>query len=431
MALQQSWPKGAAAAEWRAHWPLVVASALGFTMIGVANFSLGPFMASLEKAFGWSRSEITSGFTIYAVTCVICQPIVGRMIDRFGPRRIALTGIALTGCAISLFAAANGSLSGWLLLWFFYSLTAQLILTPVWTSAVASEFEAGRGLALAATLSGSALSATVVPITSTLVIDTFGWRAAYPILGGGLAAMLLVVTWFLFYSRRDRLRQREGTAVPPVETGLSARQALRSPTFWKMAIAIFISFSLVMAFSIHLTPILTSTGLTRDRAALIAGSYGLFGVVGKFSYGVLANRFPGQVIAAAMMALPLATCALLLMPHPSVVICLIAISLVGASSGAQLQLLVYLTTRHFGMLAFGTIFGFISSALTIASGVGPVLASRLYDMSGDYHLLLEAGIPMSVLASLVMLWVGDYPEVRAAPLPAEFVAARAGAPPAG
>jgi MFS family permease len=79
-----------------------------------------------------------------------------------------------------------------------------------------------------------------------------------------------------------------------------------------------------------------------------------------------------------------------------------------------LQLLVYLTTRHFGMRAFGTIFGFISAALTIASGVGPVLASRLYDMSGDYHLLMAAGIPMSVVAGLVMLWLGDYPEVRAA-----------------
>jgi MFS family permease len=418
MAVQQSRPKGAAAAEWRAHWPLVLGSLLGFTMIGVANFSLGPFMPSLEKAFGWSRSEVTSGFTLYAVICVICQPIVGRMIDRFGPRRIALTGIALTGCAISLFATANGSLTGWLLLWVFYSLAAQLILTPVWSSAVASEFEAGRGLALATTLSGSALSATVVPIISTLVIDTFGWRAAYPILGGGLAALLLVVIWLLFYSRRDRLRQSEGTAILPVETGLSTRQALRSPSFWKLGIAVFVSFSLVMAFSIHMLPILTSVGLSRDKAALVAGSYGLFAVVGKFSYGLLANRFPGQVVAAAMMALPLASCALLLMPSPSTAACLMAICLIGVSSGAQLQLFVYLTTRHFGLLAFGTIFGFISSALTIASGVGPFLAGRLYDMSGDYHLLLAAGIPMSVLASLVMLWVGDYPEVRAARLAA-------------
>src|ERR1700728_1210160 len=223
MAVQQSWPKGAAAAEWRAHWPLVLGSLLGFTMIGVAFFSLGPFMASLEKAFGWSRSEITSGFTLYAVTCVICQPIVGRMIDRFGPRRIALTGIVVTG--------------------------------------------------------------------------------------------------LLFYSRRDRLRQSEGTAIPPVETGLSTREALRSPSFWKLAIAIFVSFSLVMGFSIHMLPILTSVGLSRDKAALVAGSYGLFAVVGKFSYGLLATRFPGQVVAAAMMALPLASCALLLIPSPSVATC--------------------------------------------------------------------------------------------------------------
>jgi MFS family permease len=413
MAVQQSWPQGAAAAEWRAHWPLVLASMLGFTMIGVANFSLGPFMGPLEKAFGWSRSEITSGFTIYAITCVICQPIVGRMIDRLGPRRIALTGLALTGCALSLFATANGSLTGWLLLWLCYSLTAQLILTPVWSSAVASEFEAGRGLALALTLSGSALSGMVVPIVSTLVIDTYGWRMAYPILGGGTAAVLLLVVWFLFYSRRDRLRRSHTDAVA-VETGLSTREALRSPTFWKMAVAIFASFSLMMAFSIHMLPILTSTGLSRDKAALIAGSYGLFAVVGKFSYGLLANRFPGHVIAAAMVVLPVVTCGLLMVSNPSVVMCLIAISLVGVSSGAQLQLLVYLTTRHFGMRSFGTIFGFISCSLTIASGVGPILASRIYDMTGDYRLLLIAGIPLSIVAGLVMLWVGDYPEMREA-----------------
>jgi MFS family permease len=413
MAVQQSWPQGAAAAEWRAHWPLVMASSLGFTMIGVANFSLGPFMAPLEKAFDWSRSEITSGFTIYAVTCVICQPIVGRMIDRFGPRRIALTGLALSGCALSLFGTANGSLTDWLLLWFVYSLSAQFILTPVWSSAVASEFEAARGLALALTLSGSALSGMVVPIVSTLVIDKYGWRLAYPILGGGVAAVLLLVVWFFFYSRRDRLR-RSHAAAATAETGLSTREALRTPAFWKMAVAILASFSLMMAFSIHMLPILTGTGLSRDKAALIAGSYGLLAVAGKFSYGLLANRFPGQLVAAAMMALPVVSCALLVTPNPSVAVCLVAIGLVGVSSGAQLQLLVYLTTRHFGMRAFGTIFGFISWSLTIASGIGPILAGRIYDKTGDYRLLLIAGIPVSIIASLVMLWVGDYPEVRAA-----------------
>jgi MFS family permease len=181
-----------------------------------------------------------------------------------------------------------------------------------------------------------------------------------------------------------------------------------------MAVAILASFSLMMAFSIHMLPILTGTGLSRDKAALIAGSYGLLAVAGKFSYGLLANRFPGHLVAAAMMALPVVSCALLVTPNPSVAVCLVAIGLVGVSSGAQLQLLVYLTTRHFGMRAFGTIFGFISWSLTIASGIGPILAGRIYDKTGDYRLLLIAGIPVSIIASLVMLWVGDYPEVRAA-----------------
>jgi MFS family permease len=77
-------------------------------------------------------------------------------------------------------------------------------------------------------------------------------------------------------------------------------------------------------------------------------------------------------------------------------------------------MLVYLTTRHFGMLAFGAIFGFIGSAMTIASAVGPVAAGRLFDYSGDYHLLLIGGIPLSIVGALVMLSVGDYPEVREA-----------------
>jgi MFS family permease len=136
--------------------------------------------------------------------------------------------------------------------------------------------------------------------------------------------------------------------------------------------------------------------------------------VGKFTYGLLANRFPGQLVAAAMLVLPAASCGLLMMPNPTVAMCLIAIALVGVSSGAQLQLIVYLTTRHFGLRAFGTIFGFISASLTIASGVGPILAGRIYDMTGDYRLLLIGGIPLSIVASLVMLWVGDYPEVREA-----------------
>jgi MFS family permease len=415
MAGPQSWPDGTARAEWRAHWPLVMASLLGFMMIGVANFSLGPLIGPLRETFGWTVSEITSGLTVYAVVSVICQPLVGRMIDLWGPRRIGLAGIALTGGAIALFATANGTLIGWLALWLVYSLAAQLVLTPVWSAAVASEFHAGRGLALATTLSGSGLCGFVIPIVSTALIDRYGWRNALPMLGLGMAALLLLVTYFLFHSRRDRVRTSDGPAEAVVVlTGLSASEALRSATFYKLGVAIVASYTLAMAISIHNVPMLTSVGMTRGQAAVITAFFGLFAVAGKFASGLLVGRVAGHIVTAGLLLLPVASCLLLLMPSPAPAACFVAVALFGMSAGGQLQMLVYLTTRHFGMLAFGAIFGFIGSAMTIASAVGPVAAGRLFDYSGDYHLLLIGGIPLSIVGALVMLSVGDYPEVREA-----------------
>ena len=102
MAKQQSWPDGAAAAEWRAHWPLVMASMAGFMMIGVVSYTLGPLMDPLKMSFGWTKSEITAGLTVYAIVCVFGQPLVGRMIDRWGPRRIGLSTIGASMTVIGM-----------------------------------------------------------------------------------------------------------------------------------------------------------------------------------------------------------------------------------------------------------------------------------------------------------------------------------------
>jgi MFS family permease len=360
-------------------------------------------------------SQITSGLTIYAVVCVICQPLVGRMIDLWGPRRIGLAGLALTGGAIALFAVADGSLISWLGLWLAYSLAAQLVLTPVWSAAVASEFEAGRGLALAATLSGSGLCGFILPPIATYVIDNYGWRTAMPIIGLGAAVLLLLITSLFFHSRGDRATPATtATNVEPPLSGLSVGEALRSATFYKLSIAISVSYLLVMAVSIHNVPMLSSVGLARAEAAWIAAFFGLFAVAGKFLGGFLLNRFAGHLITVGLLLLPVVGCLLLLMPTPSALACLVAIASFGVSAGGQLQMLVYLTTRHFGMFAFGTIFGFIGSALTISSALGPIAGGYMFDLSGDYRMMLTVGIPASVLGALVMLSVGDYPEVRAA-----------------
>jgi len=86
------------------------------------------------------------------------------------------------------------------------------MMTSTWSSAVVSQFEAGRGFALAFTLGGSALSAVIAPSAAAWLIDAFGWRAAYVAIALAVGAIVFLTTWLFFYSRSDRRRSTGGAA---------------------------------------------------------------------------------------------------------------------------------------------------------------------------------------------------------------------------
>jgi MFS family permease len=404
------WPAGAARAEWRAHWTLPLVGMLGFGMGTIPIVTTSPFITPLEQAFHWTRTEITAGLTLYSIASVICQPFVGRMIDRWGPRPIGFAGVLLGGITFALFATATGSVGNWLFLWLLFSLGAQFALMPVWSAAVASEFEASRGLALAVTLSGSSIMHIVGPIVATLLIDSHGWRSAYLALGLGPMIVTLIPAWFFFYSRRDGQLRSGETARRSEPAGVSAREGMRSPVFYKLIAATLIGYTIVPAIGIHLMPILTSSGLSREQAAVVLATYGIFSIAGRLICGVLVNDVPGHVISAVLSVLPIGTAVMLMTPSDSVALRLLAISFFALIAGGQLKMLAYLTSRYFGLRAYGAIFGVVSTVIPISAGAGPLLAAMLYDSMHSYQALLIVTIPVTIVAGLIMLSIGGYPE---------------------
>jgi predicted MFS family arabinose efflux permease len=161
-------------------------------------------------------------------------------------------------------------------------------------------------------------------------------------------------------------------------------------------------------------PILEENGLEPKQAAGVAALFGIFAMIGKLVCGALVNRIGGQLLAAAVIAIAVPGYLIIITPGQPALLLAVAVALLGTSAGGQLHMLVYLTTRHFGMRAFGSIFGFIGSAVIIAGGAGPLVAGRLYDYAGNYQVMLMVGIPMAVTGTLLLLWLGDYPEARAA-----------------
>lgn len=147
--------------------------------------SIGLFIEPLTNEYGWRRTEIMAGYSLLSVSAIFLSPLIGALIDRFGSRRIALSGIVLTAFAIASYGIANGSFVQWLIMWGFTSLALLLSKTTVWTTAISGTFTAGRSLALAVTICGTAVAQAIVPPLTQWLISGFGRCNAYFALGLG------------------------------------------------------------------------------------------------------------------------------------------------------------------------------------------------------------------------------------------------------
>lgn len=403
--------------EWGRSWTVVLAAALGFALSTVTVYSLGPFIAPLEAEFGWSRAQIASGMTLYSIFGILLTPLAGMVIDRLGPRRVGLFAIlsyGITFCALSLTTA---SLWVWLGLWLILSLASATMKPTTWTAGVSSVFDKGRGLAISVMLCGAALGSTLTPIYATWLIDTYGWRTAYVAMMATFVAVVFPVVYLFFTSAVDRVRtaarDQGATTVPEpaaVLAGLDWREGLLSWKFARLGGAAFATTLVVISFVANMIPIFSDAGISRGQAAGIAGLIGISTIVGRLLGGFLLDRINGSIVGGVSLLLPVISALLILAFPGSVPVASVAVLILGLSLGAELDCVAYLTTRHFGMKNFGTIFGVISGILAFATGLGSFLVSLGYDLTGGYTIALQAYVPLALLASALFFSLGRYPQ---------------------
>lgn len=401
-----------ATSEWRQHWGVVLAGMIGMVLATVHVYSIGVFIAPLEAAFGWSRSEIMFGFTIYTLMGAVMVPFFGVLIDKYGPRRMGIMGvISYCGClaAISL---ATSNLWSWWALWFLLSFGAVMIKPTVWTAGVSSLFVKNRGLALAIVLCGTGIGSSFVPIISHAVSESVGWRVGYLSLAAIGFVVAAPIVFFFFTSASDNARRSlsSATASQQILTGLGTREALLSKSFLKIAIGGFCVTVAIISFVMNLVPIMSSNGLSRETAATLAGLVGITSIIGRLFTGYLLDRFPGNLVGGIVVLGPIFSCLCFILAPDSIPIIALGVIVLGLSLGAEVDVVSYLMTKYFGMRSFGAIFGTFVSIWNIAIGLGPLIASYIYDISGSYQTALWLYIPLLLIASVSLFSLGSYPD---------------------
>lgn len=403
-----------AAEEWKAHWPLVMATMVGLSFGGVLSLTLSVFMEPIEQAFGWSRAQIALGMTVSALIGIPLAPLGGHLIDRFGARAVALPCITLSAVALAGFSLLTGAYWQWILVWVIYALTTGLTRQTVWSRAISSSFETSRGLALAAMLTGTSLTTAFAPAIANALISAFEWRGAYLGLAlgwGGLTVLLLALCFF-----ERAVPKPASVSSPPVSLpGRPFGEAMRSRQVISIGLAIALQAAIGGAFLVHVVPLLGWAGVPRTEAAWLAGLIGFGSFASKFACGWLADRFSSGLIPFTAFVLPGVGYGLIEFARGSEGIVALAVLCVGLGSGGGIHMTNYLLSRHVGLASFGKVFGFIAAGMSVGSAIGPVLAGHVFDVTGSYSLLLLAGMPLALTAGLLVAFLGPYPDFSSRP----------------
>ena len=99
--------------EWAAMWPLPLVAMFGHAGAALFAYSSGVFMGPMTAEFGWSRAEFSMAFVIQTLFGIVVQPLVGRLVDRVGPRRVAIAGIIPAALAVSLLGLVGKPIWQW------------------------------------------------------------------------------------------------------------------------------------------------------------------------------------------------------------------------------------------------------------------------------------------------------------------------------
>jgi predicted MFS family arabinose efflux permease len=394
---------------------MVMAAMVGMSFYSMFTYSFGVFIEPLQHEFGWSRANISIGYSIYAISPVILGPFMGALIDLIGSRKIAIWGVVLSALAFGAFSLNDGRFGMWLALWGCLSLTAVLVKTTVWGAAISSLFATSRGLALAAMLSGSAIAQSVAPVVGNWLIAHHGWRAAYQAIALGWGGLTLVLVLLCFFDARDIGQGKQaGPSTgpdydPTALTGLSVREAIRSSAILRIGGANLIMSLLGSGLTVHLFEVLVGTGLSRGTVGEILIVQGIVGIAGKFITGWLLDRYHGSWIPFTSFAVQALGYALLLAARQSPVMALLAVIAMGYSAGSSLQATTYLCSRYAGLRNFGKIYGTMGSMLMLGAAIGPIIAGRVFDVAGSYQPLLIVGVPVVLIGSAMMIRLGPYP----------------------
>jgi len=381
------------------YWILFATFMLTFIHAGCGFFTFSLFVKPLQADLGWSRGSVMAAFTIFYLLIAVSSPFVGRLVDRYGVKRVIINGALIAGAGFVLLSSMDE-------LWQFYvgyalvgvGLSAEGYIPA--SAVISNWFKKRRGLSVGIMSTGIGVGGmALAPLIGGYVIPNFGWSMAFLSLAIITCGVVIPLALFVIRTKPSEMGLKpDGAEAPdvdavseaslPVAGGLTLKMALATSTFWLIFVS-FLSSSFGQGGIVqNQAPHLEDIGFPSVLAATALGGVGLGSAVGKLFFGWLCDRIRVKYACLIGFCFQLGAVVTIMnvkAASPVAVIWLYAI-LMGLGAGSWLPTMSMLTSTNFGLAAYGAIFGTISSAQAVGVATGPLLAGYLYDAMNNYHL---------------------------------------------
>jgi MFS family permease len=401
----------------RVFYGWVIVSVAFVTMaIGVnARTAFSLLFPPIVDEFGWDRGATAAAFSFGFILAAVLSPLLGRWMDRFGPRVVIEAGVACV--ALGLFGAGYISAP-----WHLHatlgvlvgagsvclSYTGQACYLPNW-------FVRRRGLAMSIAFSGVGVGSIVLFPALQALIDAFGWRTACTALALVVLAVLAPLNLLLRRQPQDLGLHPDGdTSAPPRPATQTApggedwtlAAAIRTPLFWSLSFAYATGLYAWYAVQVHQTRYLLEVGFSGQQAAWALGLVSLAGIPGQIALGHLSDRISREWVwcigQAGFVICYLSLLALQYAPAPSLLWLMVLAQ--GFLGYGVTSVVGAIPAEHFHGRHYGAIFGAMMGIGIAGGAIGPWVTGLMYDLSGSYAPGFVAALGCSVL-SAIAIWV--------------------------
>jgi len=362
-------------------------------------YSYSVILVALLAEFGWSRSILAGAFSVFTLVHGGVNPVIGALCARFRPLRVMAAG----GVAMGLTLFADSFIATPVQLYLSFGvLTALAVAAAGWVPAlvhVQREFQHRVGLAIGIVSSGVGVGMLLVVPLAQLLIDAFGWRTAFQVLG--LLSVLWIVPaslWLMREPRREpgsdpsRAEPRRTGVRPHASHAMTLREAMRTQSFWLLMAAFFFGNLCSQTLHVHQVAYLVDHGLAAIVAASVVGVVGLASIAGKTGGGWLSDRVERELVYVAGIAIMAASAFVLLAiggeagAAPARWAVYGYAVLLGVGYSVTAAITPAMVSDRFSGPHFGAIVGVGLMGTAAGSALGPLLAGYLYDATGSYTL---------------------------------------------